>query len=552
MIVQDNQFDKIEKFLEDSEREIDYIVLHLELDKSKSKVQEYFVPIYSDEKVKKPTLEHIFSHYFGVVIYDRNRFKVNNDDAHMTFLDVLDRKVGEQTYERILDELEKNNIHIDSYESLPKLKETIIRAISDALNPNLLLKKLLDGFKTLNKEFLTKKEALSLVQRHEEFDKQKYNKFSARKQREYINSFYPHRINEVSISKHAVANIDTILKSVELSNILRDYFISSYEHNIVKKRKKDDDGEQVFKKEVQEYPLFQNTHSQGNDKEGYDINFIYKQIYDYLETLDEQPIHKNAPFYYLEALRNIKYVNLYELDDSYGTKRNQFKIQKMFEKMKLRRLCSLELYQRDNSSYVDYFHYQVSMELEALDNFKYEHMKKIVIDEHNGNWNTFESSGHKVIIEDIFFPELQEYLMEVFLDEFDDASNEHTIKQDINLKLKSMNQRDSERLENREIKRLKKKSEQRSLGKNLSEEFQKTQKQKHKDEITSFFDYTISDEERKRLEKEKKIKAEKLEAKREENRRKSILSEVKKTDSNHSTSYQDIEEKYLEDDEIPF
>jgi len=76
-------------------------------------------------------------------------------------------------------------------------------------------------------------------------------------------------------------------------------------------------------------------------------------ICDSLDMNFENPIHKNTPLYYQEIMREIKFINLYEIEDEYviGYKRNSHMIRKLYEKMNQDKLSALKFYVNDEHKY---------------------------------------------------------------------------------------------------------------------------------------------------------------------------------------------------------
>ena len=327
MILNDIAFYDLEKFVDSSWREIEYIVVHFDISKDKTKVLKYFAPIFTDESVSKKDLSKIFYYFLGFVVYDKNIFTQNKVDIFSIIEKVISRRLSEENSKRVISYIE--DMDYKSYDTFIRDSESsFIPILSDALHSVKIINSLESKFNKYDIHFLTKKQKIDIIKKSEEFDSELFKDVPKKDKDLYLENLFNPKKYEFLVSHEASKNIRKDLKSLKLTEILDSFFFE-------------------YEDEVQSLIFTKNFFTDALK------NKIFSMICDSLDMNFENPIHKNTPLYYQEIMREIKFINLYEIEDEYviGYKRNSHMIRKLYEKMNQDKLSALKFYVNDEHKY---------------------------------------------------------------------------------------------------------------------------------------------------------------------------------------------------------
>ncbi len=327
MILKDDAFDDLENFVDNSWREIEYIVVHFDISKDKTKVLKYFAPIFTDESVSKKDLSKIFYYFLGFVVYDKNKFTQNKSDIFSIVKEVISRRLSEENSKRVISYIE--DIDYKNYDTFQRDSEaSFIPILSDALHGVKIINSLESKFIKYDIHFLTKKQKIDIIKKSEEFDAELFKDVPKKDKDLYLENLFNPKKYEFLISHEASKNIRKDLKSLKLTEILDSFFFE-------------------YEDEIQSLIFTKNFFTDSLK------NKIFSIICDSLDINFENSIHKNAPLYYQEIVREIKFINLYEIEDTYviDYNRNSHLLDKLYEKMNQDKLSTLKFYVNDEHKY---------------------------------------------------------------------------------------------------------------------------------------------------------------------------------------------------------
>ena len=328
MVLKDVAFDDLEEFITNSWREIEYIAVHFEVSKDKTKVLKYFAPIFTDEEVSKKDLSKIFYYFLGFIVYDKNQFTHNKTDIFSIVKKVIIRRLSEENSKRVISYIE--DMDYKDYDTFTRDSESsFIPILSDALHGVKIINSLENKFNKYDIYFLTKKQKIEIIKKSEEFDAELFKDVSSKDKDSYLENLFNPKKYEFLVSHEASKNIRKDLKSLNLTTTL-DSFFFKYE---------DDFQSLIFTKN-----FFTDAIK----------NEVFSIICDSLDMNFENPLHKNAPLYYQEIIREIKFINLYEMEDEYviGYSRNSHLLEKLYEKMNQDKLSALKFYVNDEHEHL--------------------------------------------------------------------------------------------------------------------------------------------------------------------------------------------------------
>ena len=447
MILKDVAFKDLEEFVDECSQGLNYIVVHFEVNNNKTKILKYFAPIYENEPVGVEELSKIFYYFLGIVVYDKNKFINNQTNIFSTIKKVIRRRLSQENARKVIKHLEE--LSFDNYKSFINSSDTeFIPILSDALHTVKKINALEDAFSIYDINFLTEKQRISIVKKSENFSSEIYDWATPQEQERYIDELFDINTLKASIYHESSKNIRKVLKRLELTNTLDEFFFEYL----------DDEEEQYLK--------FTKNFLTDNIKDE-----LYKIISIDISNDISTPIHRNAEFYYTEIVREIKFVNLYELEDDYALdyRRNFHTIKRLFEKMDKDKLSTLKFY--THTSYANIM-------LNQATNIEYDIKDRVSLEieykeKHEESLHMFEFEQE----------EIRDFIEDEYLDIEDYKSEEIILSLDSD-EYKSLTKRDKERLKQRKKRALQKRSKERI--------FNYEQKAKESDKYNENFNIKVS------------------------------------------------------------
>lgn len=344
MILDTEAFESLENLV-NSNPSIEYVVLNFDFTQEGINIRfdKQFIPIHDINFFHTKKLENILNLTLSVVIYDKGRFENNLKEFLLDIvLDVLERRVSQSTL-LVLDENFSTLDFSDS--SLLKDNSLLLKIISDTLFALKLTKDIKKELSLLDKNFLNEEQRLQIVQTYtptkkqqvESFNEDEYIRLNDEDKLSYIENIYK-EIDESYIPMLEISekNIKKILKDLKLKKNINKLFFN-------------EDDISIF-----EYEMLD------NDK-------IYTLIYEELAQCNTK-LYQNAKNYFLEIQREVKYLNLYQLDSLYNQHQHVGALQKLYESMTYNALSDIVIKKtiEDFYSLVDKQHEQLQKGLKKI------------------------------------------------------------------------------------------------------------------------------------------------------------------------------------------
>jgi len=303
MIIDEDSLTTLETMIQSDG--LDSILLNFSFTKNNDEVnmQKQFVPIYEKDNIPFHFFQHILNNSLSIVLYDKNSSETNlhNQVLDIT-LEVLERKVAENTLLKIDTNLYESDIDMSNYTSNSH-DDLLLKVISDTLLSLQIQKKLNPLLQELDKNFIASSQIDGIVKKYLGVSKSEIID-DIQEQYNNINTENLVIINQSSL------NIKKILKQLELSELLSSLFL------------KDD------------YHLLK---TQLSDEE------LYIFLYKHFEKSENIPPHKNAPRYMLEIQRETIFQNLYNLQQSYNVTDKLNSLNKLYEHMRHNNLSNITI-----------------------------------------------------------------------------------------------------------------------------------------------------------------------------------------------------------------
>jgi len=442
MILKDVAFRDLEKFIDDSEGEFNYVVIDFAMNDDKTKVVNYLAPIYWDEPVRNEDISKIFYYFLGIVVYDKDKFIKNQADIFSIIKKVLTRRLSQENSKKVIKYLE--DLSFNDYESFKNNSDSeFIPILSDALHAVKTINALEDSLSKYDINFLTNNQKISIAKKSDDYASEIYDWVTVDEQEKYINELFDAKRLKASVYHEASKNIRRTLKKLNLTTVLDSFFFEYI------------NGEQFLK--------FTTNFITDNIKEK-----MFKVICEDISNDILIPIHKNAEYYYTEIIREIKFVNLYEFEDDYvsgGYRRNYHALDRLYEKMSKDNLGTVKIYP-DGSYANNMLNLAMNIDMDIKDEVSYEIEERKRHDE-----------GNYVFLVDE--EEIRYMIEEEYLDVYDCISEEIIMSLNSD-EYKSLTKREKERLKKRKKKALQKRAKERKFNYEIrAEEYKNTKTQTH-------------------------------------------------------------------------
>jgi len=445
MILKDVAFKDLEEFVDKFSNELKYIVVHFEVNDDKTKILKYFAPIYENEPVDIEDLSKIFYYFLGVVVYDRDKFINNQTNIFSIIKKVITRRLSKENSKKVINYLKE--LSFEDYESFRDNSDTkFIPILSDILHTVKTINALEDAFSEYDINFLIEKQKINIIKKSENFSSEIYDWMTPLEQKKYIDELFDVKTLQATIYHEASKNIRKILKKLNLTQTLDKFFFEYIDE--------------------EQYLKFTKNFLTDVNK-----NDLFKTICADISNDISIPIHRNAEFYYKEIVREIKFTNLYELEDDYafGYRRNFHAINRLFEKMDKDKLSAVKFY--THASYANIMLNQASsidFEIQDRVELEIEHREK-----HEDSSHIFEFEKE----------EIRDFIEDEYLDIEDFKSEEIILSLDSD-EYKSLTKREKERLKQKKKRALQKRSKERI--------FNYEQKAKESDKYNKNFNIKVS------------------------------------------------------------
>lgn len=446
MILKDVAFKDLEKFVDDSSGEFEYVIIDFRMSKDKTKVMNYLAPIHWSEPVYREDISKIFYYFLGIVVYDKEKFTKNQTDIFPIVKKVLTRRLSQENSKKVIKYLQY--LSFNDYESFKKNSDSeFIPILSDALHTVKTINALEDSLSKYDINFLTNNQKVSIVKKSDDYSSEIYDWATVDEQEEYINELFDAKKLQASVYHEAIKNIRKVLKKFNLTEILDSFFFEYI------------DGEQYLQ-------LTRNFITDEIKEK------MFKVICEDISNDISMPIHKNSEFYYTEIIREIKFVNLYELEDEYvsGYRRNFHAINRLYEKMSKDNLGTVKVYPHGsyaNNMLNEAMHIDMDIRDRVSDEIEEGRMRKEV--------------HYQYLVDE---EEIRAEIEDEYLDVYDCASEEIIMSLDSD-EYKFLTKRDKERLKTRKKKALQKRAKDRKFTHEKRNERDKKQRENNRDDTNT-------------------------------------------------------------------
>lgn len=305
-----NSFEELEEIVENTSN-LEYVVVNFDFiqngndivfDKQFIALDKGNMEFYAKGSHHSSFLSDILKMSLSIVVYSATSFEKNKKSIIDIVFKVIKRRLSEDTFLKIDNNIVDDDIVL-SYNNLFQKDSKLLRVISDTLLALKYTKDLIKKLSILDKNFLDESQIIEIVMG---YDKDIYTKLEHINDDEkfaYIKDIYDGIEEEyLPILKQSSNNLKHILKTLKLEQELSSILLGEFQNSLI------------------EFDMLQTDE-------------LYQFIYDGLKNKKIENYYQSAENYFLEIKREVKYLNLYQLDTAFAEVEKTKILKKLYEDM---------------------------------------------------------------------------------------------------------------------------------------------------------------------------------------------------------------------------